>query len=226
MNFMFRFTLSHLKCKNVFSSSRNCGGLLKTRKLKRKRCFQTKREFPGVCTRVPPHHSWHSEALEQESFAAVAVPLEDHEVSIVADLPSERPAKQIIVCQVDMFSIIKVYFVDVQVCVPDLFCVKQPLSRSLKLLPLGEPVFLQDTHTEGQVNHHHNEYRGKNTVLMCVFVLPGSSWPWYGPGLYVGSSSGRWCSDSAPRSPPEEWRLSINFSSFSTLEKDRLTKES
>lgn len=43
----------------------------------------------------------------------------------------------------------------------------------------------------------------------CVSVLPGSFWPWSGPGLYEGSSSGRWCSDSAPRSPPGPEQLLI-----------------
>lgn len=45
-----------------------------------------------------PHHSRHGEALEQESFAAVAVPLKDHEVSVMADLASEGPVNQIIIC--------------------------------------------------------------------------------------------------------------------------------
>lgn len=43
----------------------------------------------------PPHHSRHGKALKQESFAAVTVPLKNHEVSIVADFPSERPVNQI-----------------------------------------------------------------------------------------------------------------------------------
>lgn len=37
------------------------------------------------------HHGRHGEALEQEAFAAVAVALKDHEVSIVAHLPAQRP---------------------------------------------------------------------------------------------------------------------------------------
>lgn len=42
----------------------------------------------------PPHHSRHGEALKQEPFAAVTVPLKDHEVSIVADLSSQGPVNQ------------------------------------------------------------------------------------------------------------------------------------
>lgn len=38
-----------------------------------------------------PHHSGHGEALEEESFAAVTVSLKDHEVSVMADLSSQRP---------------------------------------------------------------------------------------------------------------------------------------
>lgn len=42
----------------------------------------------------PPHHCRHGEALEEEALAAVTVPLEDHEVSVVAHLPAEGPAGQ------------------------------------------------------------------------------------------------------------------------------------
>lgn len=41
------------------------------------------------------HHSRHGEALEQKSFAAITVSLKDHEVSVMADLPSQRPVNQI-----------------------------------------------------------------------------------------------------------------------------------
>lgn len=45
---------------------------------------------------MSPHHCRHGEALKQKSFAAVTVSLKDHEVSIVADLSSQRPVSQII----------------------------------------------------------------------------------------------------------------------------------
>lgn len=43
---------------------------------------------------VSTHHGRHGEALEQEAFAAVTVPLKDHEVSVVAHLPAQRPVGQ------------------------------------------------------------------------------------------------------------------------------------
>lgn len=42
-------------------------------------------------SKEPPHHSRHGKALKKEPFATVTVPLENHEVSIMAHLPSERP---------------------------------------------------------------------------------------------------------------------------------------
>lgn len=90
------------------------------------------------------HHGRHGEALEQEPFAAVAVSLKDHEVSIVAHLPAQRPVnqgyrpwRQWKSCDQRRAN------------APDLLCVKQPLTRPLELLPLGEPVFLQ---TQAGVN--------------------------------------------------------------------------
>lgn len=41
-----------------------------------------------------PHHCRHGEALEQEALAAVTVSLEDHEVSIMAHLPTQGPGGQ------------------------------------------------------------------------------------------------------------------------------------
>lgn len=62
-----------------------------------------------------------------------------------------------------------------------------------------------NTHTH-TVTHQSSDSSGEKTF---EFDLPGSSWPLCGPGLSEGSSSGRWCSGSAPRSPPGEQRRDV-----------------